>query len=103
MDYVVFHGTINATGPEAYQEYYIRHIDRFPVNSESERQRVIQCLEADIEIRVSEGLRIELCTSDRPGLLSDVTHIFHENGLSVTRAEVTTSGKVSMHFMLLMQ
>jgi len=40
-----------------------------------------------------QGLRLELCTSDRPGLLSDVTHIFHENGLSVTRAEVTTRGK----------
>jgi len=36
------------------KEYYIRHIDRFPVNSEAERQRVIQCLEPDIEIRVSE-------------------------------------------------
>ena len=35
-------------------------------------------------------MRLDLCTSDRPGLLSDVTHIFRENGLSVTRAEVTT-------------
>jgi len=39
-----------------------------------------------------QGLRLELCTSDRPGLLSDVTRIFRENGLSVTRAEVTTRG-----------
>lgn len=92
MDYVVFHGTVNATEPEAYQEYYIRHTDGFPVNSEAERQRVIQCLEAAIERRVSDGLRLELCTSDRPGLLSDVTRIFRENGLSVTRAEVTTRG-----------
>lgn len=36
------------------KEYYIRHIDGFPVNSEAERQRVIQCLEAAIERRVSE-------------------------------------------------
>lgn len=36
------------------QEYYIRHIDGSPVNSEAERQRLIQCLGAAIERRVSE-------------------------------------------------
>jgi hypothetical protein len=36
------------------QEYYIRHIDGSPVKSDAERQRVIQCLEAAIERRVSE-------------------------------------------------
>ncbi|XP_068667908.1 ACT domain-containing protein ACR4-like [Aristolochia californica] len=92
MQYVVFHANISAEGPEAYQEYYIRHVDGFPVNSEAERQRVIQCLEAAIERRVSEGLELELCTCDRVGLLSDVTRIFRENSLSVTRAEVTTRG-----------
>ena len=35
-------------------------------------------------------MRLELCTNDRVGLLSDVTHIFRENGMSVTRAEVST-------------
>ncbi|KAK1291324.1 hypothetical protein QJS10_CPB17g02090 [Acorus calamus] len=90
MQYVVFHANVGAEGAEAYQEYYIRHVDGFPVNSEAERQRVIQCLEAAIERRVSEGLKLELCTSDRVGLLSDVTRIFRENSLSVTRAEVTT-------------
>lgn len=34
------------------QEYYIRHVDGSPVNSEAERRRVIQCLEAAIERRV---------------------------------------------------
>ncbi|XP_017701957.2 ACT domain-containing protein ACR4-like [Phoenix dactylifera] len=92
MQYVVFHGNVDTEGPEAYQEYYIRHIDGSPVNSEAERQRVIQCLEAAIERRVSEGLKLELCTSDRVGLLSDVTRIFRENGLTVTRAEVSTRG-----------
>ncbi|XP_042446816.1 ACT domain-containing protein ACR4-like isoform X1 [Zingiber officinale] len=90
MQYVVFHGSVDAEGPEAYQEYYIRHIDGSPVNSEAERQRVVQCLEAAIERRVSEGLKLELCTSDRMGLLSDVTRIFREHGLTVTRAEVAT-------------
>ena len=39
-----------------------------------------------------QGLTLELCTSDRVGLLSDVTRIFRENSLSVTRAEVSTRG-----------
>ncbi|XP_057448064.1 ACT domain-containing protein ACR4-like isoform X2 [Lotus japonicus] len=92
MQYVVFHANIDAEGPQAYQEYYIRHIDGSPVKSDAERQRVIQCLEAAIERRVSEGLKLELCTTDRVGLLSNVTRIFRENSLTVTRAEVTTKG-----------
>ncbi|GMJ04590.1 ACT domain repeat 4 [Hibiscus trionum] len=90
MDYVVFHANIGTEGPDSYQEYYIRHVDGYPVKSEAERQRVTQCLEAAIERRVSEGLKLELCTTDRVGLLSDVTRIFRENSLTVTRAEVTT-------------
>jgi hypothetical protein len=39
-----------------------------------------------------QGLRLELCTGDRVGLLSDMTRIFLENGLSVTRADVSTQG-----------
>lgn len=39
-----------------------------------------------------QGIRLELCSDDRVGLLSDITRIFRENGLSVTRAEVTTRG-----------
>ena len=37
-----------------------------------------------------QGLRLELCMNDRVGLLSDVTRVFRENGLSVARADVTT-------------
>lgn len=37
-----------------------------------------------------QGLKLELCTTDRVGLLSDVTRIFRENSLTVTRAEVST-------------
>lgn len=92
MQYVVFHGTIIAKGTEAQQEYYIRHMDGCPISSEAERQRVIHCLEAAIKRRASEGIRLELCCEDRVGLLSDATRIFRENGLSVTRAEVTTRG-----------
>ncbi|CAK9324863.1 unnamed protein product [Citrullus colocynthis] len=92
MQYVVYHATIIAEEPEAYQEYFIRHVDGSPISSEAERQRVIHCLEAAIKRRTTEGIKLELCSEDRVGLLTDVTRIFRENGLSVTRAEVTTRG-----------
>lgn len=92
MEYVVFHGHVDAEGPEAYQEYCIRHVDGSLVKSDAERQRLIQSIESAIERRVSEGLKLELCTTDRIGLLSDVTRIFRENSLTVTRAEVATQG-----------
>ncbi|XAR64365.1 [Protein-PII] uridylyltransferase [Bertholletia excelsa] len=97
MQYVVYHGTVIAEGPEAYQEYYIRHMDGCPINSEAERQRVIHCLEAAIKRRTAEGIKLELCGEDRVGLLSDVTRIFRENGLSVSRAEVTTRGSQAVN------
>ncbi|XP_073102067.1 ACT domain-containing protein ACR8-like [Elaeis guineensis] len=97
MEYVVFHGTIDTDGDRAHQEFYIRHLDGSPISSEAERQRVIQCLQAAIERRASEGLRLELCTMDRRGLLADVTRTFRENGLSVTRAEVSTKDQMAMN------
>ncbi|XP_070021493.1 ACT domain-containing protein ACR4-like isoform X2 [Nicotiana sylvestris] len=97
MQYVVYHGTIIAEGRGAYQEYYIRHMDGCPISSEAERQRVIQCLEAAIKRRTSNGIRLELCGDDRIGFLSDVTRIFRENGLSVSRAEVTTRGSQAVN------
>lgn len=36
-------------------------------------------------------MRLELCTEDRPGLLAYVTRTFRENGLNVTRAEISTT------------
>ncbi|PKI44560.1 ACT domain-containing protein ACR6-like [Punica granatum] len=90
MQYVVFHGMVDTGRKEAYQEFYIRHIDGLPIGSEAERERIRQCLEAAIERRASEGLELELCTDDRFGLLSDITRIFRENGLSIKRAEIST-------------
>lgn len=41
-----------------------------------------------------QGLELELRTEDRVGLLSDITRIFRENGLTIRRAEISTeSGK----------
>lgn len=42
------------------KEYCIRHIDGSPVKSDAERERVIQCLEAAIERRVSEVRNTQL-------------------------------------------
>ncbi|KAK0587311.1 hypothetical protein LWI29_020930 [Acer saccharum] len=91
MEYVVFHATINTDGDTAYLEFYIRHIDGNPISSEPERQRVIQCLQAAVRRRASEGVRLELKMPDRQGLLADVTRTFRENGLNVTRAEISTT------------
>lgn len=97
MQYVVFHATISSDSPYATQEYYIRHTDGSPVNTEGEEERVIKCLEAAILRRVSEGLSLELCAKDRVGLLSEVTRILRENGLSVSRAGVTTVGEQAVN------
>ncbi|KAK8516174.1 hypothetical protein V6N13_025686 [Hibiscus sabdariffa] len=102
MEYVVFHGTVNTGRMEAYQEYYIRHVDGFPISSEAEQQRVIECLEAAIERRTTEGLELEIVTDDRLGLLSDITRIIRENGLCIKRAEISTSngGKAKDSFIV---
>ncbi|CAO2207397.1 unnamed protein product [Urochloa humidicola] len=92
MQYVVFHGTVIAEGSEAYQEYYIRHLGHSAGSSGEDRDRLRRALEDAIERRYTEGLRLELCCEDRVGLLSDVTRIFREHGLSVTHAEVETRG-----------
>lgn len=98
MEYVVFHGTIDTTGDRAYQEFYIRHSDGSPISSEAERQRVIQCLQAAIDRRTSEGLRLELCAAEPgQGLLAEATRTFRENGLSVTRAEMSTKEELALN------
>ncbi|KAL8137840.1 hypothetical protein V2J09_003841 [Rumex salicifolius] len=96
MGYVVYHATVTAEGHEACQEYYIRHKDGYP-RREEEMQRLVDCLEAAIKRRNSEGIRLELCCEDRVGLLRDVTQIFREHGLSVTRAEVSTRGSQAVN------
>ncbi|KAL3615822.1 ACT domain-containing protein acr6 [Castilleja foliolosa] len=40
MQYVVYHGVVHTGRMEAYQEYYIRHVDGVPISSEAERERV---------------------------------------------------------------
>ncbi|KAI4320602.1 hypothetical protein MLD38_034063 [Melastoma candidum] len=97
MQYLVFHASISSDGSDAIQEYYIRHMDGCTLDNEAEKERVVKCLEAAIRRRVSEGLSLELCAKDRVGLLSQVTRIFRENGLTVTRAGVTTVGEQAVN------
>ncbi|XP_068652178.1 ACT domain-containing protein ACR3-like [Aristolochia californica] len=96
MQYVVFHASIGVEGPYAIQEYYIRHMDGCTLDTQGEKERVIKCIEAAILRRVSEGVSLEVCARDRVGLLSDLTRVLRENGLSVTRAGVTTIGDQGM-------
>ncbi|CAK9133770.1 unnamed protein product [Ilex paraguariensis] len=96
MQYVVFHATISSDRPYASQEYYIRHMDGCTLDT-GEKERVIKCLKAAIQRRVSEGLSLELSAKDRVGLLSEVTRVLRENGLAVTRAGVTTVGEQAMN------
>ncbi|RWW34329.1 hypothetical protein GW17_00000899 [Ensete ventricosum] len=79
------------------QELYIRHKDGKILDSKDEKERVIKCLEAAILRRVSEGFSLEICARDRVGLLSDVTRVLREYGLSVLRADVTTIGEKAMN------
>lgn len=97
MEYVVFHATINTKGDRAGLEFFIKHTDGTPISSEAEKQRVILCLQAAIERRTSEGVRLELCTTDRRGLLAEVTRTFRENGLNVTRAEISTTENTALN------
>jgi len=92
MQYVIFHASIYSDGGYAFQEYFIRHLDGCAMSTECEKERVIKCLEAAIERRVCEGVRLELCADNRVGLLSDITRVLRENGLTVVRADVETQG-----------
>lgn len=93
MQYVVFHASVSSEGALANQEYFIRHRDGCTLDSETEQRKLTQCLLAAVERRASHGLRLEVSTQNRPGLLSDVTRVFRENGLSIMRADVGIRGE----------
>ncbi|KAL3654677.1 hypothetical protein CASFOL_001412 [Castilleja foliolosa] len=92
LQYVVYHAAISSQGSNAFQEYYVRHKDGHILNSEGEKHLVTQCLIAATERRVSHGLKLDICTKNRTGLLSDVTRVFRENGLSIKRLEIGIRG-----------
>ncbi|KAK7307697.1 hypothetical protein VNO77_40989 [Canavalia gladiata] len=93
MQYMVFHAAISSKRSMADQEYFIKHsMDSSIQCSENERQKLTLCLIAAIERRVSHGLRVHIRTENRIGLLSNVTRVFRENGLSISRVEIGTDG-----------
>ncbi|KAK2417145.1 ACT domain-containing protein ACR8 [Trifolium repens] len=93
MEYVVFHATINTRIDQAYLEFYIRHKDGTPISSEPERQHVIR--QGVVERRSCVGVRLELFTEDRQGLLAEVVRTFRENGLNVIMADIATRGDLA--------
>ncbi|KAL9258020.1 ACT domain-containing protein, partial [Drosera capensis] len=54
MQYMIFHASVRSCEGSAFQEYFIRQVDGCPLNTDGEKDRVIKCLEAAIERRVSE-------------------------------------------------
>ncbi|KAK1367289.1 ACT domain-containing protein ACR8-like [Heracleum sosnowskyi] len=91
MDYVVFHATLKTKGDRAHMEFFVRHKNGLPISSQAEKQFVSVCLHAAIERRAFEGVRLELCAEDRPGLLAKVMRTFREYSLNVVRAEISTT------------
>ncbi|GJN21316.1 hypothetical protein PR202_gb08782 [Eleusine coracana subsp. coracana] len=96
MEYVVFHAAVTSEASYGVQELYIRRKDGKTL-SKDEAEKVMRCLEAAISRRVCEGFTLELCGRDRVGLLSDVTRVLREHGLTVTRAGVTTVGQQAIN------
>ncbi|XP_022728642.1 ACT domain-containing protein ACR2 isoform X2 [Durio zibethinus] len=97
MQYVIFHASISSREGRSFQEYFIRHVDGYALSTEGEKDKVVKCLEAAIERRVCEGVRLELSAENRVGLLSDITRVLRENGLTVVRADVATQGEKTVN------
>lgn len=71
-----------------------QHVDAFSIDGYAECSAIMGiwvCWRV-YNLNGLQGLKLELCTGDKIGLLSEVTRIFRENSLTVTRAEITTRG-----------
>ncbi|KAH0448238.1 hypothetical protein IEQ34_022038 [Dendrobium chrysotoxum] len=86
LDYDVFHGSINTDGSVAIQEYFVRQMNESTLLNEMERQRLVRNLAAAVERRMSQGLKVEVRTLNRHGLLSNMSRVLRENSLSVDKA-----------------
>ncbi|KAF1873399.1 hypothetical protein Lal_00027437 [Lupinus albus] len=94
MQYVVFHAAISSKKSIADQEYFIRHKgSNSTLDNKGEREKLILCLISAIERRVSHGSRVDIRTENRMGLLSNITRVLRENGLSISRVEFGTDGE----------
>ncbi|CAJ2635246.1 unnamed protein product [Trifolium pratense] len=96
MQYEVFHAAVTSNSPMAEQEYFIRNKGSSNLDNETEKQRLTLCLIAAIERRASHGLKIDIRTQDKTGLLSNATRLIRENGLSITRVEFGVQGETAI-------
>ncbi|KAL9326840.1 hypothetical protein ACSQ67_007485 [Phaseolus vulgaris] len=98
MQYEVFHAAITSKTSMADQEYFVRPKGSLNLNNESERQKLTLCLIAAIERRVShpKGLKVDIRAENRSGLLSKVTRVIRENGLSITKVDIGVEGETAI-------
>ncbi|KAK8471477.1 hypothetical protein PHAVU_003G233600 [Phaseolus vulgaris] len=98
MQYEVFHAAITSNTSMADQEYFVRPKGSLNLNNESERQKLTLCLIAAIERRVShpKGLKVDIRAENRSGLLSKVTRVIRENGLSITKVDIGVEGETAI-------
>ncbi|XP_027348629.1 ACT domain-containing protein ACR1-like [Abrus precatorius] len=96
MHYEVFHAAISSNGSMADQEYFVRPQVCLNLDNESERQKLTLCIIAAIERRISHGLKVDICTQNKTGLLSKVTRVIRENGLSITRVQIGVKGETAI-------
>ncbi|KAF7013882.1 hypothetical protein CFC21_027930 [Triticum aestivum] len=92
MQFNVFHASVSSRGPFACQEYYIRHRDGHILDTADERCLVVKGVKAAVERRTCEGVKLELCTENNAGLLSYITRVLRENGLTVRQADIAMEG-----------
>ncbi|TKY55597.1 ACT domain-containing protein ACR1 [Spatholobus suberectus] len=102
MQYEVFHAAVNSNGSMADQEYFVRPKGSSNLENESERQKLTLCIIAAIERRVShdlvleQGLKVDIRTQNRTGLLSKVTRVIRDNGLSITKVQIGVEGETAV-------
>ncbi|WJX23895.1 hypothetical protein P8452_13076 [Trifolium repens] len=93
MDYDIFHAYTRSQEGYVFQEYFIKHVGGYTLNTTSEKERLIKLIKAAIERRVYEGVRLEVCAKNRVDLFHDMTQLLRENGLVVVRAYVKTNNE----------
>lgn len=96
MKYEVFHAAVSSNGSMADQEYFVRPQGSSNLDYGSERQKLTLCLIAAIERRVSHGLKVDIRAENRTGLLSKVTRVIRENGLTITNVEIGVDGETAV-------
>lgn len=97
MEYDVFHAYACVHDGYAFQEYFIRHLNGYTLNTEGEKERLMKCLVAAIERQVSEVIQLRFRANDRVGLLSKISGILRENGLVIVRADIKSQGEKTMN------